>query len=211
MPKLTTSPRLFAQAALTDWRRVPEMAAVRRRLETNLARHPHPSSAGAARLRAKLSSVEQTIGRSRLRPGQLVIVDEASLASTFVLDEIVSAARQSGAKLLARRRRRPARLDRRRRRLLAAREGQGRPRSAAQRRAPVRGGLGAGGEPSPPRRRRDRARRLRDPRTHRRWHAGRDDRRCLRRLASRRRRRQVEPHDRRRCRHGRRAEPVGEG
>ncbi|MHB1511419.1 MAG: ATP-dependent DNA helicase [Acidimicrobiales bacterium] len=85
---------------LTNWRRVPEMAAIRRRLETNLARHPYPSSPAAARLRAKLRSVEQTIARSRLSPGQLVIVDEASLASTFVLDELVSAARQAGAKLL---------------------------------------------------------------------------------------------------------------
>jgi conjugative relaxase-like TrwC/TraI family protein len=85
---------------LTDWRRIPEMAAVRRRLEVNLFRHPHPNSAGAARLRAKLQTVEQTMARSRLSRGQLVIVDEASLASTFVLDELVSAARQAGAKLL---------------------------------------------------------------------------------------------------------------
>jgi conjugative relaxase-like TrwC/TraI family protein len=85
---------------LADWRRVPEMAAVRRRLEANLARHPHPNSAGAAKLRAKLRSVEQTTARSRLSAGQLVIVDEASLASTFVLDEIVSAAKQAGAKIL---------------------------------------------------------------------------------------------------------------
>jgi hypothetical protein len=85
---------------LSDSRRVSELTAVRRRLEMNLARHPHPGSAGAARLRAKLRSVEQAIGRSQLRAGQLVIVDEASLASTFALDEIVSAARQAGAKIL---------------------------------------------------------------------------------------------------------------
>ena len=85
---------------LADWRRVPEMVAIRRRLEANLARHPYPNSTGAARLRAKLRTVEQTMARSRLSAGQLVIVDEASLASTFVLDELVSAARQAGAKLL---------------------------------------------------------------------------------------------------------------
>ena len=85
---------------LTNWRRVPKMAAVRRRLAMNLARHPHPNSAGAARLRAKLRSVEEAIASSRLSPGQLVIIDEASLASTFALDELVSAARQAGAKLL---------------------------------------------------------------------------------------------------------------
>jgi hypothetical protein len=85
---------------LTDWRRVPELVAVRRRLEVNIFRHPHPNSTGAARLRAKLQSVEQTMARCRLSAGQLVIVDEASLASTFALDELVSAARQAGAKLL---------------------------------------------------------------------------------------------------------------
>lgn len=85
---------------LTDRRRVPEMAAIRRRLEVNLFRHPHPNSPGAARRRAKLRAVDQTMARSRLSAGQLVIIDEASLASTFALDELVSAARQSGAKLL---------------------------------------------------------------------------------------------------------------
>ena len=85
---------------LTHWRRVPELAAIRRRLEVNLLRHPHPNSTGAARLRTRLRTVEQTIARSRLSAGQLVIVDEASLASTFVLDELVSAARQASAKLL---------------------------------------------------------------------------------------------------------------
>jgi conjugative relaxase-like TrwC/TraI family protein len=85
---------------LTDWRRLPEMAAIRRRLEANLARHPHPNSTGAARLRAKLRTVDETMARSRLRAGQLVIIDEASLASTLALDELVSAARQAGAKLL---------------------------------------------------------------------------------------------------------------
>src|SRR4029077_3775998 len=66
----------------------------------NLARHPHPNSGGAAKLRSKLRTVEQTIASSWLSRGQLVIVDEASLASTFVLDELVSVARQAGAKLL---------------------------------------------------------------------------------------------------------------
>jgi conjugative relaxase-like TrwC/TraI family protein len=85
---------------LTDWRRVPELVAVRKSLEVNLFRHPHPNSPGAARLRSKLRTVDEALARSRLRAGQLVIVDEASLASTFVLDELVSAARQVGAKLL---------------------------------------------------------------------------------------------------------------
>ena len=36
----------------------------------------------------------------RLCAGQLVVVDESSLAGTFALDEIVSAARDAGAKVL---------------------------------------------------------------------------------------------------------------
>ena len=42
----------------------------------------------------------RTMARRRLRRGQLVIVDEASLAGTFALDELVSAARDAGAKVL---------------------------------------------------------------------------------------------------------------
>ena len=85
---------------LTEWRRVPELTARRDKLATNLARHPHPLSVGASKLRARMEATGQAIAERRLRPGQLVIVDEASLAGTFALDELVSAARDAGAKVL---------------------------------------------------------------------------------------------------------------
>jgi hypothetical protein len=44
--------------------------------------------------------MDQTIAERRLKAGQLVIVDEASLAGTFALDELVGAARQAGSKIL---------------------------------------------------------------------------------------------------------------
>jgi hypothetical protein len=48
------------------------------------------------RVRAIAANVEQW----RLRPGQLVIVDEASLAGTFTLDELVGQAADAGAKVV---------------------------------------------------------------------------------------------------------------
>ncbi len=44
--------------------------------------------------------MDQAIADRRLKAGQLVIVDEASLAGTFALDELVGAARQAGSKIL---------------------------------------------------------------------------------------------------------------
>jgi hypothetical protein len=85
---------------LTEWRRIPELTARRDRLAINLARHPHPQSAGAAKLRARLKAAEKDVAQRRLQPGQLVILDEASLAGTFALDEIVGAASTAGAKVL---------------------------------------------------------------------------------------------------------------
>jgi hypothetical protein len=54
----------------------------------------------ARRLRSRLQVAQQAIAERRLYPGQLVIVDEASLAGTFALDELVAAARDAGAKVL---------------------------------------------------------------------------------------------------------------
>jgi hypothetical protein len=85
---------------LTEWRRIPELSARRDRLALNLARHAHPQSAGAAKLRARLKTVEHDIAQRRLKGGQLVILDEASLAGTFSLDELVGAASTAGAKVL---------------------------------------------------------------------------------------------------------------
>jgi hypothetical protein len=50
--------------------------------------------------RAQLDRAIQEVVRWRLRAGQLVIVDEASLLGTFALDELVTAARDARAKVL---------------------------------------------------------------------------------------------------------------
>ena len=85
---------------LFEWRRVPELSARRDGLALNLARHAYPSSAGAAKLRAQLAATDRAIAERRLKHGQLVMIDEATLAGTFGLDELVSAARQAGSKVL---------------------------------------------------------------------------------------------------------------
>jgi conjugative relaxase-like TrwC/TraI family protein len=85
---------------LTEWRRVPQLAAARDHLAAQLARHPYPGSASAQRIQNRLQELDTAISARRLRAGQLVIVDEASLASTLDLDELSSAARTVGAKVL---------------------------------------------------------------------------------------------------------------
>jgi len=85
---------------LTEWRRLPDLVSRRDQLAARLAR-AHPRSAGAARLRDGLSDLDRAIDQRRLHPGQLVIVDEASLAGTFALDELVGATRAAGAKVVA--------------------------------------------------------------------------------------------------------------
>ncbi len=85
---------------LTEWRRLPELAFRRNQLARQLAAHPHPSSVGARRLRMDLDALDQDIAARQLHARQLVIVDEASLAGTFSLDELVSAAGAAGAKIL---------------------------------------------------------------------------------------------------------------
>jgi len=85
---------------LTEHRRLPELAALRDRAAVALLRHPWPDSPGALRLRRQLKDMGDAVDARRLRPGQLVIVDEASLAPTRDLDELVGAARAAGAKVL---------------------------------------------------------------------------------------------------------------
>jgi conjugative relaxase-like TrwC/TraI family protein len=85
---------------LTEYRRIPDLTARRERLALNLARHAYPRSPSAARLRARLAETEHAISERRLKPGQLVMIDESSLAGTFTLDEIVSAATTAGSKIL---------------------------------------------------------------------------------------------------------------
>jgi len=85
---------------LTEHRRIPDLVAHRDRLATQLEDHPHPVSAYARRLRDQLRVAEQAVEERRLRPGQLVIVDDASLAGTFALDELVTTVKNAGAKVL---------------------------------------------------------------------------------------------------------------
>ena len=49
-----------------------------------------------APLRQRIAATEDEVARWRLRADQLVIVDEASLAGTFALDELVGAAATPG-------------------------------------------------------------------------------------------------------------------
>jgi len=85
---------------LTEHRRIPDLAARRDHLAAQLARHPQRLSAGARKRRDQLEMAARDIEERRLQAGQLVIVDEASLAGTFALDELVSAAGDAGAKVL---------------------------------------------------------------------------------------------------------------
>jgi len=52
------------------------------------------------RLLASIASHEEALSRWTLREGQLVVIDEASLASTFALDELTSAALDARAKVV---------------------------------------------------------------------------------------------------------------
>jgi conjugative relaxase-like TrwC/TraI family protein len=85
---------------LTEWRRLPQLAAARERLAAQLARHPYPGTTSAQRMQNQLQDLDAAISLRRLHAGQLVIVDEASLAGTLDLDELTSAARTAGAKIL---------------------------------------------------------------------------------------------------------------
>jgi conjugative relaxase-like TrwC/TraI family protein len=51
-------------------------------------------------LHAGIARREEALARWTLRPGQLVVVDEASLASTFALDELISAVLDARAKVV---------------------------------------------------------------------------------------------------------------
>ena len=67
-------------------------------LERTGSAHFPLSAATASATRARASPrAEDELARWRLRAGQLVIVDEASLAGTFALDELVGAAGAAGS------------------------------------------------------------------------------------------------------------------
>jgi conjugative relaxase-like TrwC/TraI family protein len=84
---------------LTEHRRGPDRVAVIDRLHDQLVLSNFSATTNKA-IRERFSSIEAQLKRWELRPGQLVIVDEASLAGTVVLDELVSAAGDAGAKVL---------------------------------------------------------------------------------------------------------------
>ncbi len=73
--------------------------------ELNALRERLRATKGAVRvagstLRAFIAQRRGELRRWSLRPDQLIVVDEASLASTFALDELISAALDAGAKVV---------------------------------------------------------------------------------------------------------------
>ena len=54
----------------------------------------------AAGIRRRIDAVREDVRRWQISAGQLVVVDEASLAGTFALDELVGAAADAGGKVL---------------------------------------------------------------------------------------------------------------
>ncbi len=85
---------------LTEARRQPERVA---QIEAGIGRlraSSNRSSVLARRLAAQIRMLESECDRWSLHPGQLVIIDEASLAGTFALDAIVAQAERAGAKVL---------------------------------------------------------------------------------------------------------------
>ena len=75
--------------------RLPRLAQLRSQLGS-----PHLSPGRRLAARVKVTRAEAELARWRLRAGQLVILDEASMAGTFTLDELVTAAGAAGAKLV---------------------------------------------------------------------------------------------------------------
>lgn len=57
-------------------------------------------SSAADRLRLNATMLREQVDRWSLRPGQLLIIDEASLAGTLALDKIIDEAREQHAKVL---------------------------------------------------------------------------------------------------------------
>ena len=73
--------------------RTREQAALRERVRAR-------RGTASPRLLARFARHEADLARWTLREGQLVVVDEASLAGTFALDELASAARDARAKVV---------------------------------------------------------------------------------------------------------------
>ncbi|HET6875678.1 MAG TPA: MobF family relaxase, partial [Acidimicrobiales bacterium] len=84
---------------LFEHRRQPARHTKQHELRRLLAQERF-SPPGQAAIRRHLDQVEADLDRWRLKPGQLLVVDEASLAGTFALDELATATADAGAKLL---------------------------------------------------------------------------------------------------------------
>jgi len=84
---------------LTEAAKEPERLAEIDHLRARLHRAPRSSSAAVA-MQKRIDTLTAEVDRWRLRPGQLVIVDEASLAGTFALAALARQANDAGAKLL---------------------------------------------------------------------------------------------------------------
>jgi conjugative relaxase-like TrwC/TraI family protein len=82
---------------LSEVDREPERLAEAARLRALAARLP-PAAARSVEQRA--AELEAEARRWQLAPGDLLLVDEPSLAGTFALDRLVAQARQAGAKVL---------------------------------------------------------------------------------------------------------------
>ncbi len=83
---------------LTEARRLPERAATITDLQRNLAAAGHPRTRRS--LRERITKLRAESAKWQVHPNQLVIVDEASLAGTFALDELVSQAGHAGGKVV---------------------------------------------------------------------------------------------------------------
>ena len=83
---------------LAEHDREPDRLHRIERLRAAVAAAPDPTTARALAHEARATDAE--VQRWRFHPGQLVIVDEASLAATLDLDRIAACAAEAGAKLL---------------------------------------------------------------------------------------------------------------
>jgi ATP-dependent exoDNAse (exonuclease V) alpha subunit len=82
-----------------EHRREAERLGKIRELRNQFRALPNGSRTGTP-LRQRITAAEDEVARWRLRVNQMVIVDEATLAGTFALDELVRAAGTAGAKVV---------------------------------------------------------------------------------------------------------------
>lgn len=84
---------------LTEHRRSTDRLVERRRLAQRLSAPGLPDRV-AAMLARRVGELDDELDRWEPHPGQLVVVDEASLAGTFALDELVDAVVTAGGKVV---------------------------------------------------------------------------------------------------------------